>query len=580
MEDMMIDQNILDRAKVWLDGNYDEETKKKVRELIDSDPKELVDAFYTNLEFGTGGLRGIMGVGTNRMNKYTVGAATQGLANYLKKMFPLKDQIKIAIAYDSRKNNTFFANTTADVMSANGIKVFLFDGLRPTPELSFAIRHLGCQAGVVITASHNPPEYNGYKAYWDDGAQLIDPHDKNVIGEVMKIADIAEIKFQRNKKLIEMIGEELDKEYLSRVKGLSLSPEIIKKHSDLKIVYTPIHGTGAKLVPEGLKAFGFKNIYNVPEQDIPDGNFPTVKSPNPEEPAALTMAIEKAKEVKANLVMATDPDADRVGIAVLNDKNEFVLLNGNQTATILLYYLLKKWKENGKLSGKEFTVKTIVTSEILRDISVGEGVEYYDTLTGFKYIAEIIRLNEGKKKFIGGGEESYGFMVGDFVRDKDAVSACCIIAECAAWAADKGKTLFQLLPEIYREYGFYSERLLSVTRKGKEGAEEIKKMMETYRTSPPKLISNSPVVMIKDYLKKIEFDLDNNTEKKINLPKSDVLQFLLKDGSKISVRPSGTEPKIKFYFSVREDFSDVNKFNEMKEILDRRIDHIIKDMGL
>ncbi len=433
----MIDQNILNRAKAWLEGNYDAETKKKVQELIDNDPKELVDAFYTNLEFGTGGLRGIMGVGTNRMNKYTVGAASQGLANYLKKMFPQKARISMAIAYDSRRNNTFFANTTADVMSANGIKVYLFDALRPTPELSFAIRYLGCQAGVVITASHNPPEYNGYKAYWDDGAQLINPHDKNVITEVLKIKDISEINFRRNEKLVEIIGPEIDREYLAKVKALSLSPEIVKKHSDLKIVYTPIHGTGVKLVPEGLKAFGFKNIYNVPEQDISDGNFPTVKSPNPEEPAALTMAIEKAKLVNASLVMATDPDADRVGIAVLNDKNEFVLLNGNQTATILLYYLLKKWKENGKLTGKEFTIKTIVTSEILKDISVKAGVEYFDTLTGFKYIAEIIRLNEGKKQFIGGGEESYGFMVGDFVRDKDAISACCMIAECAAWAAEQ-----------------------------------------------------------------------------------------------------------------------------------------------
>jgi len=575
----MIDQKILDRAKVWLEGNYDEETKKKVQELIDNDPKELVDAFYTNLEFGTGGLRGIMGVGTNRMNKYTVGAASQGLANYLKKMFPQKARISMAIAYDSRRNNTFFANTTADVMSANGIKVYLFNALRPTPELSFAIRYLGCQAGVVITASHNPPEYNGYKAYWDDGAQLINPHDKNVITEVLKIKDISEINFRRDEKLVEIIGHEIDKEYLAKVKALSLSPEIVKKHSDLKIVYTPIHGTGVKLVPEGLKAFGFKNIYNVPEQDISDGNFPTVKSPNPEEPAALTMAIEKAKLVNASLVMATDPDADRVGIAVLNDKNEFVLLNGNQTATILLYYLLNKWKENGKLTGKEFTIKTIVTSEILKDISVKAGVEYFDTLTGFKYIAEIIRLNEGKKQFIGGGEESYGFMVGDFVRDKDAISACCMIAECAAWAANKGKTLYQLLPEIYLEHGLYREKLLSVTRKGKEGAEEIRKMMETYRNAPPKSINNSMVVMIKDYLKQAEFDFEKNAQQKINLPKSDVLQFFLKDGSKISVRPSGTEPKIKFYFSVREDFKDVKKFDEMNAFLDKRIDGIIKDLG-
>jgi phosphoglucomutase len=580
MTNYTVDQHILERANVWLKGDYDEETKAKVKDLIENNPKELTDAFYTNLEFGTGGLRGIMGVGTNRMNKYTVGAATQGLANYLKKMFPAKDQIQIAVAHDSRRNNTFFAGITADVMSANGIKVFLFDALRPTPELSFAIRFLKCQAGVVITASHNPPEYNGYKAYWEDGGQLINPHDKNVIAEVNKIGSNSEITFTRNEKLVEVIGQTIDKEYISRIKGLSLSPEIIKKQSDLKIVYTPIHGTGVKLVPEGLKAFGFTNIFNVPEQDIPDGNFPTVKSPNPEEPAALNMAIQKAKEVKANLVLATDPDADRVGVAVLDDKNEFILLNGNQTATLLLYYLLKKWQEKGKLTGKEFTIKTIVTSEILRDMSVKAGVEYFDTLTGFKYIAEIIRLNEGKKQFIGGGEESYGFLVGDFVRDKDAISACCMIAECAAWAADKGKTLYQLLPEIYLEYGFYRERLASVTRKGKEGAEEIKKMMEGYRKTPPKTIAGSKVVLIKDYLKQITYDTDEHSEEKINLPKSDVLQFFLKDGSKISVRPSGTEPKIKYYFSVREDFSDVSRFDEMILFLEKRIDTIIKDLGL
>jgi phosphoglucomutase len=580
MINSVVDPYILERAQSWLEGDYDEETKAKVRDLIGNDPRELTDAFYTNLEFGTGGLRGIMGVGTNRMNEYTVGAATQGLANYLKKMFPGKDPIRIAVAHDSRRNNTFFAGITADVMSANGIRVYLFDALRPTPELSFAIRHLQCQAGVVITASHNPPEYNGYKAYWEDGGQLINPHDKNVIAEVLKIEKISEIRFRRNNDLVVSIGAEIDKEYISRVKGLSLAPEIIEKHSDLKIVYTPIHGTGVKLVPEGLRAFGFKNIINVPEQDIPDGNFPTVKSPNPEEPAALTMAIEKARKVNADLVLATDPDADRVGVAVQNDKNEFILLNGNQTATLILYYLLKKWKENGKLTGKEFTIKTVVTSEILKDISVKEGVEYFDTLTGFKYIAEIIRQNEGKKQFIGGGEESYGFLIGDFVRDKDAISACCMIAECAAWAAEKGKTLYGLLPEIYKEYGFYKERLVSFTCKGKEGAVEIRKMMENYRTAPPKMINNSMVVMIKDYLKQMTFHIEKNIEEPITLPKSDVLQFYLKDGSKISVRPSGTEPKIKFYFSVREDFRDVTKFDEMNTFLDKRIDAIVKDLGL
>ncbi len=527
MGNLTIDENILKKANRWLEGNYDSETKKEIRDLIANNPKEITDAFYKNLEFGTGGLRGIMGAGTNRMNKYTVGMATQGLANYLKKMFSEKELIKVAIAYDSRIKNTFFANTTADVMSANGIKVYLFDALRPTPELSFAIRYLGCQAGIVITASHNPPEYNGYKAYWEDGGQLISPHDKNVIDEVNKINNIEDVHFERNDNLIEFIGKAIDIEYISRIKSLSLSPEIIKKQSNLKIVYTPIHGTGVKLVPECLKAFGFKNVFNVPEQDISDGNFPTVKSPNPEEPAALSLAMEKAREVNANLVMATDPDGDRVGIAVRNDKNEFVLLNGNQTATLLIYYLLKKWKENGKLTGNEYIVKTIVTSEILKDMAIKSGVDYFDTLTGFKYIAEIIRLNEGKKQFIGGGEESYGYLVGDFVRDKDAVISCCMIAETAAWAAEQGKTLYELLPDIYHEYGYYKERLISVVRKGKEGAEEIQQMMDNYRSNPPKSFNDSKLVMIKDYLTGKTIDLKSDTESKIDLPKSNVLQFFL-----------------------------------------------------
>jgi len=579
MADKSIDTNILERAKVWLEGSYDEETKKKVQQLIEDDQAGLTDAFYKELEFGTGGLRGVMGAGTNRMNKYTVGAATQGLANYLEKMFPDKEQIKMAIAYDSRNNNTFFAKITSDVMTANGIKVYLFDQLRPTPELSFAIRLLKCQAGVVITASHNPPEYNGYKAYWEDGGQLISPHDKNVIDEVNKIKNIDEISFERNEKLIEIIGEEVDKEYLNEIRALSLSPEIIRKQKDMGIVYTPIHGTGVKLVPEGLKSYGFENVYNVPEQDIDDGYFPTVKSPNPEEPAALSMAIEKAKKVNANLVMATDPDADRVGIAVRNDKNEFVLLNGNQTATLLINYLLKKWKENGKITGNEYIVKTIVTSEILKDIAEKNGVESIDTLTGFKFIAEVLRLLEGKKTFIGGGEESYGYLVGDFVRDKDAVISCCMIAETAAWAAEQGKTLYELLPDIYVEFGFYKERLLSVVRKGKQGAEEIKGMMENYRANPPKSINGSDLVMIKDYLVSKEIDLINESEKEIKLPKSNVLQFFLKDGSKISVRPSGTEPKIKFYFSVKENLPDKSMFEEINALLEKRLDDIIDDLG-
>ncbi len=580
MENNKIAPEILKRAQVWLNGNYDEETKAEIRNMIENDPEGLTEAFYKDLEFGTGGLRGIMGVGTNRMNKYTVGMATQGLANYLKKMFPNNKTISIAIATDSRNKNTFFANTTANVMSANGIKVYLFDEQRPTPELSFTIRHLGCQAGVVITASHNPPEYNGYKAYWEDGGQLVAPHDKNVIEEVQKIKNIDDVKFERNGDLIEIIGEEVDSIYIEKIKSLSLSPEIIQRQKNMKIVYTPIHGAGVKLVPQSLKAFGFENVINVPEQDIPDGNFPTVKSPNPEEPAALAMALDKAREVDAAIVMATDPDTDRVGIAVKNDKGEFVLLNGNQTATLLINYLLKKWKEKGLVTGNEYIVKTIVTSEILKDIADKNGIKTYDTLTGFKFIAEILRLLEGKQTFIGGGEESYGYLVGDFVRDKDAVISCCMIAETAAWAADQGKTLYDLLPDIYVEFGFYKERLLSIVRKGKAGAEEIQKMMEEYRANPPKQINGSDVVIIKDYLIRKEFDILTGEEKDIDLPKSNVLQFFMKDGSKISIRPSGTEPKIKFYFSVKDQLESKEKFEEVNNLLEKRLDNIIVDMGL
>jgi phosphoglucomutase len=580
MSDSNIDNKIIQRAKVWLEGGYDEKTKETIRDMMENNPKELTEAFYKDLEFGTGGLRGIMGVGTNRMNKYTVGMATQGLANYLKKMFPDKGLIKVAIAHDSRHNNTFFAGTTADVFSANGIKVYLFDGLRPTPELSFAIRHLDCQAGVVITASHNPPEYNGYKAYWEDGGQLVAPHDKNVIKEVNRIIDISEVKFDRNQNLVETIGENIDKIYVNEVKSLSLSPEIIKRQKDFKIVYTPIHGTGVKLVPMCLKAFGFENIINVPEQDVIDGNFPTVKSPNPEEPEALSMAIEKAKKNNANLVMATDPDADRVGIAVKNDKGEFVLLNGNQTASLLIYYLLKQWKESNKLTGKEYIVKTIVTSEILSDIAEKYGVEIFDTLTGFKYIAEIIRKLEGQKTFIGGGEESYGYLVGDFVRDKDAVISCCMIAETAAWAADQGKTLYDLLPEIYAEFGFYKEHLISVVKKGKEGSEEIKKMMDGYRNNPPQTINNSKLTRVKDYQTSREKNLINGEEKPIDLPKSNVLQFFMEDGSKISIRPSGTEPKIKFYFGVKDKLKNSSEFDSVNIKLEEKIGNIIKSLGL
>ncbi|MDA3943312.1 MAG: phospho-sugar mutase [Bacteroidetes bacterium] len=564
---------ILAKAQEWLNMPYDAETTKKVQLLIDNDPKELEESFYRSLEFGTGGLRGIMGVGTNRMNKYTVAKATQGLANYIKKMFPGKS-LAMAIAHDCRNNSPYFARITAEVMSANDIKVYLFEDLRPTPELSFAIRELNCQSGVMITASHNPKEYNGYKAYWEDGGQLIAPNDKNVIAEVEQINSLADVKFDAKNELIEYLGASFDDLYIERIKGLSLSPEMIKRQKDFRIVYTPIHGTGVKLTPQALKAFGFEAVYNVPAQDEVDGNFPTVISPNPEEPAALKMAIERALEVDAQLVMATDPDGDRVGIAVRDDLNNFVLLNGNQAASLLIYYLLTKWQENGKLKGKEYIVKTIVTSELLFDIADKFGVEKFDVLTGFKYIADIIRKYDGKKTFIGGGEESYGYLVGDFVRDKDAVSSCAMLAETAAWAADQGKSMFTLLKELYVEFGFYKEKLLSVTKKGKEGAEAIKAMMEKFRSNAPKLIGGIKLIQIKDYQNSTAQNLLTGETLAIDLPKSDVLQFVLEDGSKISVRPSGTEPKIKFYFGVKASLATVNLYDETDRLLDDKIEAI------
>ena len=574
-----VDDNVMKKAKIWLDGAYDDETKAAIRQMIDHDPEELIESFYQNLEFGTGGLRGIMGVGSNRMNKYTVGAATQGFANYLKLKFPDTDQIKTAIAFDCRNNSKYFAQITADVFSANGIKVYLFDDLRPTPELSFAIRHFGCQGGIVITASHNPKEYNGYKAYWDDGGQLISPHDKNVITEVQNIEDIADVKFESDPELIETIGEDIDSLYIEQIKSLSLSTEAINRQKDLKIVYTPIHGTGVKLVPMALNAFGFENVYSVKEQDIVDGNFPTVISPNPEESAALEMALNLADSIDADLVMATDPDADRVGIAIRKD-GKLVLLNGNQAATLLIYYLLEKWKENGLLKGKEYIVKTIVTTELLFDIANKYKVDHYDVLTGFKYIADIIKDLEGVKKFIGGGEESYGYLVGDFVRDKDAVSACTMIAEVAAWAADKDIGLFDLLKDIYSEFGFYKEDLISVVRKGKSGAEEIQQMMDNFRNNPPESLNGSKLINVKDYLLSTEKDMVSDEEKEIHLPKSNVLQFFTEDGSKISIRPSGTEPKIKFYFGVKASLKNVEDFEQVNTELEIRIKDIIKDLGI
>ncbi|MCX6266682.1 MAG: phospho-sugar mutase [Bacteroidetes bacterium] len=571
---------VLERAKAWLSGSFDKETKAAVEKLIETNQTELTDSFYRDLEFGTGGLRGIMGVGTNRMNKYTVGMATQGLANYLKMMFPSLNPIKMAISHDSRNNSKYFAQIVAEVLSANGFKVFLFDDLRPTPELSFAIRQLGCQSGVMVTASHNPKEYNGYKAYWDDGAQMIAPHDENVIKEVQKITSIDDVKWTGLKENILSIGAELDKLYLDRVQALSLSPDSIRRQKALKIVYTPLHGCGRKLVPDILARFGFENIHMVKEQAVADGNFPTVRSPNPEEHDALNMAINLADEIHADLVMATDPDADRVGIAIRNHKKDMTLLNGNQTAALLFYYILLRWKELGKLQGNEFIVSTIVTTKLLSEIAASFDIEYFECLTGFKFIADVIRQNEGSKRYIVGGEESYGYLIGDFVRDKDAVSACALIAETAAWMADSGKSLFDLLLEIYQKYGFYKEGLISVTRKGKSGAEEIQQMMVEYRNTPPATINNSKVLIIKDYLLLKEKDLSTGKEKPINLPKSNVLQFVLADGSIISVRPSGTEPKIKFYFGVREKLMHVAEFDKTELRLNEKIADIIASMKL
>lgn len=580
MENIELLASVKEKANQWLNPLFDEETRKKVKYLLENDEKELIECFYTQLEFGTGGLRGIMGVGINRMNIYTVGMATQGLSNYLKKEFSKLQQISVAVAYDSRNNSRLFAETTAGVFSANGFKVYLFEDLRPTPELSFSIRHLGCQSGIVITASHNPKEYNGYKAYWEDGGQIIFPHDKNIIAEVNKIVSIEDVKFNGPKENIKIIGEEIDEIYTDKIKSLSLSPEVIARHKDLKIVYTPIHGTGVKLVPIALKKIGFNNIIGVPEQNVSNGDFPTVKSPNPEEHAALKMAIEKAEEVNADIVMGTDPDADRVGIVVKDTSGKFVILNGNQTASLLINYLLTKWAENNKLHGKEYIVKTIVTTELLVDIAQKYKVEYFDVLTGFKYIADVIKQFEGKKTFIGGGEESYGYLVGDFVRDKDAIISCALIAETAAWAKDKGKTLYEMLLDIYKEFGVYKEELISVVRKGKEGAEQIKQMMQDFRNNPPAYINKSKVVEVIDYLSDESIKVVNERNKGIKIPKSDVLQFLTEDGSKISVRPSGTEPKIKFYFGVKEKLDNVADYDQKNKFLKDKIDNIIKDLKL
>ena len=568
-----VSSEILAKAKSWLSDQYDEKTRKKVQDLIDNDPNELTESFYRILEFGTGGLRGIMGVGTNRMNIYTVAMATQGLANYIKMKFADLKQPQIAIAYDCRNNSKEFADITADVMTANGIKVFLFSALRPTPELSFAIRELKCQSGIVVTASHNPKEYNGYKVYWEDGGQIVAPHDKNIIAEVQKITDISMVKRKGNAKLIEMLDDNFDEIYLNKVMSLSLSPKLIKKHKNLSFVYTPIHGTGGQVMPKLFAKAGFKNFYPVEEQMVTDGNFPTVVSPNPEEKAAMNMAIEKAKAMKADVVLATDPDADRVGLAVRDDNGDFILLNGNQTASILTYYILTRWEELGKLTGKEFIVKTIVTSDLLLKIANKFNVKTYDVLTGFKFIADKI-LNKPEEQFICGGEESYGFLVGDFVRDKDAIITCFMLAEATSWAAEQGKTLYQILKDIYKEFGVYREKLVSLTKKGISGNEEIKKMMLEFRQNPPKNLLGSRVSEIRDYKLGICKDMIWGVDTVINLPKSDVLQFFTEDGIKVSVRPSGTEPKIKFYFSMNEPLDSIQELGGVEQELDENLEQL------
>jgi len=574
-----LEQLVMSKAQKWLEGNYDEATKAQVKYLIDNDKKELTECFYKDLEFGTGGLRGIMGVGSNRMNEYTVGMATQGLSNYLKECFK-GQEVKVAVAHDSRNNSRFFAERVADIFASNGFKVYLFDELRPTPELSFAIRELGCQSGVVVTASHNPKEYNGYKAYWADGAQVTPPHDKNIIAEVEKITSIDQIELGKNPENITILGKEFDDIYLARIKGLSMAPEAVAKNHDMKIVYSPMHGAGVKLVPASLRNFGFTNIIMVEEQSVVDGNFPTVASPNPEERATMSMAIELARKEGAELVIATDPDADRIAIAVLDDKGEYVLLNGNQTMVLLLSYMLTRWGELGKLDGKQFVIKTIVTSEMVKAVADAYGVKCYDCLTGFKYIAKIIRENESKTTYIGGGEESFGFLAGDFVRDKDAVSACALAAEAMAWAKEKGLTLHEWLKELYVKYGFYREGLVSVVRKGKEGAEEIQKMMVDMRTNPPKTILGSPVVKINDFLSLEQTDVVAGTKTPIEQDKSNVLQFFTEDGTKVSVRPSGTEPKIKFYFGVCAPLCCTARFDDVQAELDAKIEAIKKELNL
>jgi len=576
---MVSTEEIREKAAKWLGEEFNEQTREEVRNMMDNDEQKLVDAFYQDLEFGTGGLRGIMGAGTNRMNIYTLGMTTQGLSEYIIKMCG-SNNIKVAVAYDCRNNSKLFAETAAGIFAANGFKVYLFESLRPTAELSYAIRHYKCQSGIVITASHNPPEYNGYKVYWNDGGQIVPPHDAGITNEVRKINSVSQIKFNGKKTNIEIIGKETDELFLNEILKLRLNPEVIQKNSSMGIVYTPIHGTGVKIIPDALKLFGFKNIINVPEQDLVDGNFPTVKSPNPEEEGALKMAIIKAVETNADIVMATDPDADRLGIAVRDKTGRFILLNGNQTSVLLIWYILSQYKEKGLYKGNEYIINTIVTTDLIEKIANDYNVEYFSVHTGFKFYGELISKYEGVKKYIGGGEESYGFLAGEYVRDKDAVGSCALFAEIAAWSKQQGKTVLETLIDIYVKYGLYKEKLVSVVKKGKEGADEIKAMMAGFRNNPPAIINSSRVVKIADYKFQTVTDTLTGVSQKTALDKSDVLQFFLEDGSKISIRPSGTEPKIKFYFSVNTKISSAAEFETAEKSLDKRIDDIIKGMKL
>ncbi|WP_302996205.1 phospho-sugar mutase [uncultured Muribaculum sp.] len=582
MENDELMKVVTEKANLWLGDGYDEATKAEVRRMLNAEDKtELIDSFYRDLEFGTGGLRGIMGAGSNRMNKYTVGAATQGLANYLKEAFAELPEIAVVVGHDVRNNSREYAEIVADIFSANGIKVYLFDSFRPTPELSFAIRELGCQSGVNITASHNPKEYNGYKAYWSDGAQIIAPHDVNIIDNVNKIKSVSEIKFEGDKSKIVIIGDEMDQKFLTAIKGLQLSPEAVAQYHDLKLVYTPIHGTGVKLIPASLRNYGFTNIINVPEQDVPSGDFPTVESPNPEVPSAMAMAIAKAKEVEADLILASDPDADRIGCVLRDDNGEYVLINGNQIVMILLNYIMTRNKELGRITGKEYIVKTIVTTETIKSIADQNGFKMYDCYTGFKWIAAVIRDNEGIGRYLGGGEESYGFLAEDFCRDKDTVSAISLMAEALAWAKTKGMNFLQMLQDIYIKYGYSREAGVSLVRKGKSGAEEIIAIMKEFRANPPKQIAGSDVVIVKDYADLNMKNLKTGEVTKMDMPTtSNVLQYFTEDGTKISIRPSGTEPKIKFYVEVKGSMKTNADYADANNKADAKIEAVKKDLGI